>query len=319
MKAHERWFTGESFPTDWGFAARPLTLLLVAGVVVVTVLWRAAALRLPTPELAPLRPLGRLVPYVPRLLSIHLGIALLALAARGELLMPGLSRQELPAGAALMVLEGAVGAWLISGVQVRGAAITVMSFGPPLLMGAGPVALLENAALLGIAIFLVIVPPSSTSAYGAVSPTRESLALGLLAVRIGAAVSLISLAFSEKLTNPAMARAVIEEHPQLDVFSLVGISVPTDTFIAIAGAIELLFGLLVLSGAAPQVAVLVAAVPFNASLLLFGATELIGHLPVYGIFLTLLVYGSSAATAPLVRALPTRSTAVAPREGILTG
>jgi hypothetical protein len=79
------------------------------------------------------------------------------------------------------------------------------------------------------------------------------------------------------------------------------VSLSTDTFIAIAGAVELLFGLLVLSGAAPQVAVLVAAVPFNATLVLFGATEVVGHLPIYGILLALLVYGSNPATAPLVR------------------
>lgn len=74
--------------------------------------------------------------------------------------------------------------------------------------------------------------------------------------------------------------------------------------IAVAGSVELLFGLLVLSGALPQVVVLVAAVPFNATLLLFGRTELIGHLPVYGVFLTLLVYGSNPATAAEVSWLP---------------
>jgi hypothetical protein len=68
--------------------------------------------------------------------------------------------------------------------------------------------------------------------------------------------------------------------------------------------VELLFGLLVISGAMPQLAVLVAAVPFNATLVLFGQAELVGHLPVYGVFLALLVYGSNPATAPLVRWLP---------------
>ncbi|MDP9417089.1 MAG: hypothetical protein M3P48_04490 [Actinomycetota bacterium] len=101
-----------------------------------------------------------------------------------------------------------------------------------------------------------------------------------------------------------MAAATLAAHPELDVFALVGLHVPTDVFIVVAGGVEVLFGLLVLSGAAPQVAVLVAAVPFNLPLLLFGATELVGHLPVYGILLALLVYGSEPATAPLVRFLP---------------
>jgi hypothetical protein len=39
-------------------------------------------------------------------------------------------------------------------------------------------------------------------------------------------------------------------------------------------------------------------------LLLFGQTELVGHLPVYGVFLALLAYGSDPRTAPLVSWLP---------------
>ena len=37
---------------------------------------------------------------------------------------------------------------------------------------------------------------------------------------------------------------------------------------------------------------LIAGVPFNASLWFFGVNELLGHLPVYGAMLVLLVYGS---------------------------
>ncbi|MGZ5417321.1 MAG: hypothetical protein ACXWDI_09095 [Nocardioides sp.] len=66
----------------------------------------------------------------------------------------------------------------------------------------------------------------------------------------------------------------------------------------------MLFGLLVISGALPQVAVLIAAVPFNATLVLFGQAELVGHLPVYGVFLALLAYGSDPDTYALVSWFP---------------
>ena len=59
----------------------------------------------------------------------------------------------------------------------------------------------------------------------------------------------------------------------------------------------MLFGLLVISGALPQVIVLVAGIPFNATLWFFGANELMGHLPIYGAMLVLLVYGSDPAAA----------------------
>ena len=48
-------------------------------------------------------------------------------------------------------------------------------------------------------------------------------------------------------------------------------------------------------------------VPFNATLLLFGTTEVVGHLPVYGVFLALLAYGSDARTAPAVPWIPRRA------------
>ncbi len=300
--AHERWFVEET-PADWSFAARPLSLAAIAAVVLVTLAWRAAALRFRTPELPQLRPLGRLAPYIPRLLGIHLGVSLLALSARGEFLSPALPTEDVPLGVLFALLEAAVGVWLITGVQLRYAALVVVALGPALWLGAGPVALLENAALVGIAGFLAVLPPSDTPA-GRVEADATAVRRALLLLRTGAAVSLVSLAFSEKFTNPEMAAATLAAHPQLDVFGLVGLDLPTDAFIVVAGATELLFGLLVLSGAAPQVAVLVAAVPFNLTLLLFGATELVGHLPVYGVLLALLVYGSEPATAPLVRFLP---------------
>lgn len=48
-------------------------------------------------------------------------------------------------------------------------------------------------------------------------------------------------------------------------------------------------------------------VPFTATLLLFGQTEMVGHLPVYGVFLALLGYGSSEETSGAVRWLPGRT------------
>jgi hypothetical protein len=48
--------------------------------------------------------------------------------------------------------------------------------------------------------------------------------------------------------------------------------VPIDTFVAVAGTTALLFGLLVISGALPQIAVLVTGIPFNATLLPRAAT-----------------------------------------------
>jgi hypothetical protein len=58
-----------------------------------------------------------------------------------------------------------------------------------------------------------------------------------------------------------------------------------------------------LSGALPQACVLIAGIPFNATLWFFGANELMGHLPIYGAMLALLVYGSDPQLRPTVSAL----------------
>ncbi len=308
LPTHERWFVESQPAGDWSFFFSPLPLLLTAAVVAVTVGWRLVALRVDRPELPVLAPLGRLVPWVPRLLGIHLGVALLALAATGAFITPSNDHLEGVGGSALLLVEAVLGVWLVTGVHLRPAAALVLGLGPALALVAGPTALGECANLAAVAAFLVIVPPGD-AAHGRVEPTREQRRLALLVLRVGVGTALIVLALTEKLTNPAMAMDTLAHYPALDVFGLVGIDLAPETFVAIAGATELLFGLLVISGAFPQVAVLVAMVPFNATLLLFGQTEMVGHLPVYGVFLALMVYGSNRETAADVRWLPARPAA----------
>lgn len=312
LPTHETWFEETEAARDWGFLVQPLTLLLVGAVVVLAVAWRLVARRLPSPELGVLAPLGRLTPWVPRLLGIHLGVSLLALAATGAFVTPAIDDPAGPVGTALLLLEGALGVWLVTGFRLRQAAGVVLALAPVLAVVSSPVTLLECANLAAVAAFLVLVPPGADR-HGAAAPSADALRWALLAMRLGVGVALVALAFTEKLTHPALALQTLEHYPALNVFALVGLPVPDQAFVAVAGAVELLFGLLVISGAAPQVAVLVAAVPFNATLLLFGQTELVGHLPVYGVFLALLAYGSDPATAPLVRWLPRPRPSVARR------
>ncbi|WP_377641835.1 hypothetical protein [Oryzobacter terrae] len=302
LPAHERWFV-DSAAGDWSFFLRPLPLVVTALVVVVAVVWRVVALRIDRPELPWLARLGDLTPWVPRLLGIHLGVALLALAASGSFVTPSVDDLHGIGGSALLLVEAGLGVWLITGYRQRWAATLALALGPIMSLFTGPMALLECANLAAVAAFLVIAP-AGADRHGAASLSASQLRWALFALRAGVGVALIALAFTEKFTNPTMAGATLEQFPALNVFSVVGLTVPTDVFVVIAGGVELLFGLLVISGAFPQVAVLVAMVPFNATLFLFGQTELVGHLPVYGVFLALLVYGSNPATAGAVRWLP---------------
>ena len=78
----------------------------------------------------------------------------------------------------------------------------------------------------------------------------------------------------------------------------------------------MLFGLLLISGALPQACILIAGIPFNATLWFFGANELMGHLPIYGAMLAILVYGSDPRLRPAVSSL--LPPGLAPRRRSLT-
>jgi hypothetical protein len=305
--AHEKWFVDDpgAFDANWDFATSGASLALIAAVAVIALVWHIVGARLPRPELPFLEPLGRLAPWIPRLLGIHLGVSLLSLAVQDAYLAPNLSLEDVPGGVVIAFLEGVLGVWFIAGAWLRPAGLVTLLLGPLAALLAGPVAMLEAVDLLGIALFLVVLPPSRDR-YGAVEPAPETAAVAIFALRVCAGLALVVLAFSEKFANPALAREFIGNYPAFDLFDLLGLPLSGDAFIRLAGAIELLFGLLLISGRIPQVAVIVAGIPFNATLFFLGRTELIGHLPIYGVMLALLVYGSSPRYAQVVPAWPSR-------------
>ena len=301
--AHEAWFTRVRPPFDWSFAAEPLSLILITAAILAAALWRVIGRRLPRPEIGLLRPLGRLAPYVPRLLAIHAGVSLLAQAARGTYLAPSLDLPATALGSAVAIAEGVLGVWLITGYRIRPAAMALVVAGPLGMPGYGVVPILERVDLLGVALFLALLPPEDTPG-GATTADPGRVAVSLFALRLSAGGALIILAFTEKLARPGLALTLLDRYPAFNVLQAVGAPVDDLTFVRIAGAIELLFGLLLISGRLPQIAVIVAGIPFNATLFFLGTEELIGHLPVYGTMLALLVYGSSDRFARLVPWMP---------------
>lgn len=302
MLPHEKWFTDARPDPDWGFAAEPATIAFLAAAVAVAGAWRLAARLLPRPELGMLRRLGALAPWIPRLLAVHAGVSLLAQAVRGSYLAPGLELPEGWVGIALAIVEGVLGVWLVTGVEIRSAAGLLVAAGPIGMLAYGPVAILERADLLGIALFLAVLPPGRDR-YGAAADDERRILWAAWYLRVLVGGSLIVLAFTEKLANPNLALGFLDRYPALNVFDAVGLSLSDVTFVRFAGAVEVLFGLLLISGAMPQLAVIVAGIPFNATLFFFGASELIGHLPVYGAMLALLVYGSDPRLSRLVPVL----------------
>jgi len=302
--AHETWFTDGSFPLDWGFAGETTTLVLLGAALALTVAVRLLARRSPGVDVGFL---GRLAPWMPFAVRLHLAVSLIGLLSMGVYLSPAMDLEPTVGGIALGATMAVVAVLMATGWHARGAAALLVAAGPLGMLEFGISPVLQRADLLGLAVFVLFAGPGRWSADAERGAEHErslaDLARAVWALRVGAGIALIVVAFVEKLANPEMALAFLGTHPDFNVAQLVGLPIGDLEFVRIAGAVEVLFGLLLISGALPQACVLIAGVPFNATLWFFGATELVGHLPVYGAMLVLLVYGSDPALRPAVSSL----------------
>ncbi|HEX8103706.1 MAG TPA: hypothetical protein VF533_13905, partial [Solirubrobacteraceae bacterium] len=250
---------------------------------------------------------GRLAPWIPFAIRLHLAVSLLGLLSMGVYLAPSMDLQPDVAGIALGATMAVVIIGMATGWHARAAALLLVAAGPLGMLEFGVAPVLQRLDVLGLALFVAFTGAGRWSAdhesgrAGELSPAAAARAIWGL--RMGAGAALIVVAFSEKLANPAMALSFLTEHPDFNVAQLVGIDLSNLEFVRAAGAVEVLFGLLVMSGALSQAAVLIAGVPFNATLWFFGTDELLGHLPVYGAMLALLVFASDPVLRPAVSAL----------------
>jgi hypothetical protein len=235
--AHQTWFSDARPDFSTELLTDPLTIGMLAAVVAAVVIWRVIGSRTPTPELPVLQRigLGRLSPWVPRLLAVHAGVSLIAQAYGGTYLAPALDLSG-SWGTALAILEGIVGVWLASGVRIRIAAWLLVAAGPLGMLVYGVVPILERVDLLGIGLFLALLPPGDDE-LGARRVTPEQLARPLLALRLMVGGALVVLAFSEKLVRPDLALAFLEEYPAFNLLQLVGLDVSDLVFIRIAGTL----------------------------------------------------------------------------------
>jgi uncharacterized membrane protein YphA (DoxX/SURF4 family) len=302
--AHETWFVENAHGRDWSFATETTTLLLLGAAVVVTAIVRLLARALPGVEVPFL---ARLAPWMPFAVRMHLAVSLVGLLSLGVYLSPAMDLAADPAGILLGATMALVAIGMASGWHTRAAAWLLIAAGPIGMLEFGVLDVLQRIDLLGLAVFVLLMGPGRWSADRErgvdEDPAPEAAAAAVWALKVATGVALIVVAFAEKLADPQLALDFLAEKPHLNVAREAGLPMGDLEFLRLAGAIEVLFGLLLISGALPQAVVLIAGIPFNATLWFFGTTELVGHLPVYGTMLLLLVLGSSAATRPWVTAL----------------
>jgi len=289
LLAHVKWFTDpKPHPTDW-------SLLLTASVLAAFAIALGAAgialviqHRVREPKI--MRTFERFAEIAPMVLGTLVGIGLLGSALLGILFSPNLHPSDEPIGRAILVVEGLCGVLLLLGIGTRAAAILLALLGIVAMQPFTLESILENAQFLGIAIFFFIVgrgPFSLDRLRGVKPPVRHDdaplWALTLLRLCLGFAIAFGAL--TEKLLDPGLAQALLDARPYLNVLRPLGVGDPQ--FAYLAGVIELVIGIVIMSGQITRPVMAVGAVLFTMTLPVFGWTEVLGHLPYYGIMFVL--------------------------------
>lgn len=216
------------------------------------------------------------------LFQLGIGLSLVVNAAQGSLLIP-----TAPTNTGWRLIEAIAGfTVLIPGGAPLAAGFLLLMWGM-LAFTPGGVSLLEYSNWAGIALFLLLI-----------KSTYREWAIPIL--RWTAGLSLLILAFTEKLFNAPLAITLLEKYP-MNFMKYVGFENFGDRlFILSAGSAEALFGIIFLLGWITRLNTLTLAIFLVSSNLYFfangqpqeGFTELIGHLPIVVSAMLLLVYGS---------------------------
>ena len=289
--AHVKWFTDPRLhPTQYErLASVPVIaafLLAIGSVGVAYVIQH----RVPEPRVV--RSLERYAKTGPLALRIALGLALIAAAAANWLFVPSLVLEQDGLGLALRAVEAACGLLILVGLFTRYTAMVLALLGVVAMVPFSIESILEQIHILGIAVFLFMVGPGAVS-FDARRQAHRSLddkkapaaAINLLRIAMGFGIAYGAL--TEKLLNPPLAQALLNQSPFLNVLRPLGVSDPV--FIWLAGLTELVIGVVILSGQITRPVMAVGFVLFTVTLIVFGLPELIGHLPYLGIMLTLFI------------------------------
>jgi hypothetical protein len=295
--AHERWFVddAEAYPVRPELLfSLPVLIGLVASAAVVgglLVLRRLASGDNMFPRVWFLR---RYDPSAPVVIAIQAAISLIYVAVNLRYFAVNL---QLPTNVVGFMLAGAqllVAFSFISGVFARAGAALLIAL--VLLTGVlfGLTAMLEQSIFVGIALYLGITGRGLRDANNdkpSANPLNRYRPLAPMLLRVFTGVTVVVLAFSEKLLNPALGVAFLREYPNFNIARLLGFSWFTDErFVLGAGIVELMIGLALISGVLPRLVIIGMFVPFNLPLPFLPPTELLGHLPIFAVMYVLLFH-----------------------------
>lgn len=303
--AHEKWFVdSRDYPIrpELLFSLPTVVALSVAGLALAALVILRRVVRDPLfPNPPWLRPLNASVQAV---VGIQTAISLVFMAGQGWLLAPHLNAPRGFLGIVLLALQIFISFTFVTGWFTRlggalliGLVVFALALFPPALVA-------EQALFVGIGIYFLILGRGLFRPVGTLmrridafwSPYRH---LALPALRIFTGISILVLAFTEKLLDPALAVAFLHTRPEFNFMRLLGFSGFTDElFVYAAASVEATVGVLLIAGVLPRLVILFMWVPFNIAIPLLPPEELLGHLPILAVMYAVFLQGPGELALP---------------------
>lgn len=225
----------------------------------------------------------RLAPWVPTLTRMSVGLLLVVSAWSGYFLAPNITVSG-DTFEYLSWISAGIGLLLISGIFVRLSAAALVAVYLFSFTQIESILLLEHVEYLGLAVYLIIcggglLTPKIFEEH-AFDELQYYKGYALPALRIGAGLSLATLALSEKLLNLPLAQAFLDHY---DWNFMSSMQTSDRTFIIVAGTIELIIGVALIFNVTSRLITLAVLGLFTLTALLLGLNEVVGHLFAVGL------------------------------------
>lgn len=287
--AHVNWFVeGDAEPLPNYGVSDPLFLawVVIATCMVLFSVWLDG--KLPTPRIAQ----SGLRHDFMEILRVFTGMSFLLTAYEGSLVAPH-KVADGAFGLALLFLQAGIGIMLIANRWIMMAALLMFVLHAGVAIKFGLFSALEYAIVIGIAFFLLFNAIPGEDMRNRLKPYSVD------ALRIWTGISLVALAVGEKLAPSALGQVFVAQY-QWNFMQALGFTFFDDRlFVLSAGMIEAVIGIVLILGTTVRLAVLALSVMMAISNLVFiiegnneaALVEFIGHMPIIGVALLLLLLG----------------------------
>jgi len=216
-----------------------------------------------------------------QILRVLTGISLLLTSYDGSLLAPHLSAHG-NLGTVLILLQAFIGILLLGNCLLGFAGILLISLFLSSFYQFGFFSIIEYCGMIGIALYFLFHSVSSAN------PNSSLRYYAVAVLRIWSGLSLVILAFSEKLIGAMYGEAFVQTY-QWNFMQMLGFDFYTDRLLVLsAGMMEIVIGVILIFGTTMKLNILALAsiMILSNSVFLFqgnpqdALTELIGHLPI---------------------------------------